>query len=286
MTTTTLQEKRKPNSGYRITMLKAFALLLTFIASLTSWQAKAQGTSFYDDAITITKQPVGVANSSVGYQGKSYPGDSPFDSYAKLGSVSTATTNPDLGAYSYINSSLTITGAAIVADPITIRRPAGTYTITGANVLYRVYPKNGIVPSYTSVSLPNSSSFPTGGTLYQNNSIANANLLSGLSTTGRYVIQIQFQTTNLSPSGVAGVDYDPSGPAYEAEFDYTAPPAPTLFGNAVYITPYSASGNAQPRISYTVNSASNPMFEGANLGDMTYDLNTGLLLLNGGYYQR
>jgi hypothetical protein len=283
MTTTTLQEKRKPNSGYRITMLKAFALLLTFIASLTSWQAKAQGTEFYDDAITITRQPIGVASSSVSYQGKSIPGDAPFDGYAKLGNVSTATANPDLGAYSYTNSALTITGAAIVADPITSKRN-GSYTITGANVLYRVYAKNGIAPSYKAVSLPSSGTFSTGGTLYQNASIAVAdgNILSGLNTSGRYVLEVLFQTTNRSPSGVAGVDYDPSGPAYQAEFDYTAPPAPTLFGSAVYITPYSASGNAQPRISYTVNSTSNPMFEGANLGDMTYDLNTGLLLLNGG----
>jgi hypothetical protein len=279
MTTTTLQEKRKPNSGYRITMLKAFALFLTFIASLTSWQAKAQGTSFYDDAITITKQPVGVASSSVNYQGTSYQGDTPFDSYAELGNVSTATPNPDLGAYNSTSSALTITGAAIVAAPITGRE---TYTITGASLLYRVYQKNGIAPSFTAVSLPSSGPFATGGTLYQNTSIANANLLSGLATTGRYVLEIAFQTSNVNSKGKPGVDRDPSGQAYQAEFDYTAPPAPTLFGSAVYITPYSASGNAQPRISYTVNSTSNPMFEGANLGDMTYDLNTGLLLLNGG----
>jgi hypothetical protein len=281
MTTTTLQKKRKPNSGYRTTLFKAFALLLTFVASLNSWQAKAQGTEFYDDAITLTKQPIGVPSSSVGYQGKSFKGDTPFDGYAKLGNVSTATANPDLGAYNSTSSALTITGAAIVADPITSKRN-GSYTITGASVLYRVYQKNGIAPSFTAIPLPSSGAYSTGGTLYQSNSVANANLLSGLPITGRYVLEIQFQTTTTSPTGDPGVDYDPSGPAYQAEFDYTAPPVPTLFGSAVYITPYSASGNAQPRITYTVNSTANPVFEGANLGDMTYDLNTGLLLLKGG----
>ncbi|MFD1871289.1 beta strand repeat-containing protein [Hymenobacter bucti] len=135
--------------------------------------------------------------------------------------------------------------------------------------------------------MPNTQAFPTGGTIYSNNAITTGNLLSGLSVTGRYVLEIVFQTTTITPSGAPGADADPSASTYQADFDFTAPAVPTLRGTAVYITPYSSNGNANPRITYTVNSTATPMYQGANLGSTsttsaTYDLNTGLLILNGG----
>jgi hypothetical protein len=283
-TTTTLQKKRQPNRGYRPTMLKAFLPLLAFIASFASWQsAQAQGTDFYNDAITITRQPVGATNSStVGYRGVYFEGDAPFDSYADLGNANTGVSNPDLGTYDFNSSALAITSGSLVAEGRTSR--AGTFTITAARLLYRVYLKNttSALPAFTTVSLPDAGLYTSGGTLYQASSIANGNLLNGLSVSGRYVLEVVFQTSTRSSRGATGVDADPSGASYQAEFNFTAPPEPTLLGTAVYITPYSASGNAQPRITYTVNSAATPAFEGANLGNTTYDLNTGLLLLNGG----
>nr|GFC98303.1 hypothetical protein [Tanacetum cinerariifolium] len=115
---------------------------------------------------------------------------------------------------------------------------------------------------------------PAGGTVYSGST--NANLLAGLTEGGNYIIEVRFVST---VTGNLSNDID--GP-YKARFALTAPPVPTLKGSAVYITPYSTAGNANPRITYTVNSTATPMFQGANLGDMTYDLNTGLLLLNGG----
>jgi hypothetical protein len=286
-TTTTLQKKRKPNHGYRTTLFKAFVPLLAFIASFVSWQsAQAQGTYFLDDAIVITQQPVGAtASNSVGYRGTYSDGDAPFDSYTDLGNANTGAATPNLGAYSFNSSALTITSGALVALPIPPATPRlPTITITGARVSYRVYLKatTSTLPQYTTVALPDAGAYVNGGQLYQNSSIANGDLLNGLSVSGRYVLEVVFQTTTRNSRGATGVDSDPSGSTYQAEFDFTAPPAPTLTGTAVYITPYSAAGNAQPRITYTVNSAATPAFEGANLGNTTYDLNTGLLLLNGG----
>lgn len=285
MTTTTLQKERKPTRGYRAILLQAFVPLLAFLASLTSWQsAQAQGTDFYDDAITITKQPVGATNSTTtGYRGTYFDGDTPFDSYIDLGNTSTGTSNPDLGAYNSTSSALTLASSSIVAAGRTSR--AGTFAITGARLQYRVYLKNSTAaaPAYTTVALPDAGAYQTGGELYQNNSISNANLLNGLSVSGRYMLEVVFQTTTRNTkTNATGVDADPSGASYQAEFDYTAPAAPTLMGKAVYITPYTSSGNATSRITYTVNSTDTPAFNGANLGGMTYDLNTGILQLNGG----
>ena len=283
MTTTTLQKKRQ--LSYRVNFMKAVVPLLAFITSLVSWQsAQAQNTYFYDDAITINQQPVGASSSTVGYRGTYTDGDAPYDSYIDLGNTSTGTSNPYLGAYDYTNSALSVGSGSLVAymPPPPPRAP--TVTITGAEIRYRVYLKSttAALPAYTTIPLSDAGAYDNGGELYQNNAVTSANLLNGLNVSGRYVLEVVFRTLTRNSRGVTGVDADPSGSSYQAEFDYTAPPVPTLKGTAVYVTPYSASGNAQPRITYTVNSTATPAFEGANLGNMTYDLNTGLLLLNGG----
>jgi hypothetical protein len=291
MTTLTLQKKRNPSRGYRTAFFKLFVPLLTLIASFTSQEAQAQATYFLDDAITIRQQPVGAAASSVvGYRGTYSDGDAPFDSYTDLGNANTGASTPYLGAYGFSNSALALASGSLVALPIPPATPRlPTNSITGARLQYRVYLKNtsATLPPYITVTLPDAGDYVNDGRLYENSAIANANLLNGLSVTGRYVLEVVFQTTTRNSRGVTGVDSDPSGATYQAEFDFTAPPVPTLKGTAVYITPYSASGNANPRITYTVNSSATPAFQGANLGSTsttsaTYDLNTGVLLLNGG----
>jgi hypothetical protein len=281
MTTITLQKKRKPNSGYRTTMLKAFALLLAFVASLTSWQsAQAQSTSFYDDAITLSVQQTNGTTQSLIYAGRKRNNSAPYTAAPLLGNSSGSNPIPNLGSFDLVNTSkLVLTGGSLVSLP-----PQGLddndnpYTIDASSVgmQYAVYQEGATTPTFTTVSFPTAAAYnpPAGGTMYSGST--NANLLAGLTEGGNYIIEVRFVSM---VTGNSSNDID--GP-YKARFALTAPPMPTLKGTAVYITPYSATGNAQSRITYTVNSTANPKFEGANLGDMTYDLNTGLLLLNGG----
>jgi hypothetical protein len=279
MITNTLQKERQRNRRSRI--FQAIVPMLAFIVSLGTWQsAKAQTTFFFDDAVTLTQQPTNGTSSSVNYAGKAFAGDAPYDGYAKLGNTSTGTPNPDLGTYSSTGgSALALTGGAIVATGLTDPR-GNAATITQARVMYRVYMQGTSAPGYTTAVLPDNGPNSFGGRLYQNTSIPNGNLLTGLSIAGRYVVEIVFQTTTTR-----GVDADPSASTYQAEFTLTAPPAPTLKGTAVYVTP-NTGPNANTQLTYSVNATTTPppAFVGANLGGagVTYDINTGQLTLNGG----
>lgn len=287
MTTTTLQKKRKPNSGYRTTLLKAFVPLLAFIASLTSWEAaQAQTVQIFNDAVSLNQQPTTGNKQSLTYAGKAATNNPTYNALPKLGNSVRNTSPADLGSYdSNTSSQLMLTGGSIVLSPL-IDDDGNPYNVTSTRVRYRVYLASAAAPDFDSspaITLSNSAPYnrPAGSTLYSGS--ANVNLLSGLTVSGDYFLDVRFEASTTNTLGDATVDTDLGAGSYRAKFNFTAPALPTLLGTAVYITPYSADGNAQPRITYTVNSAATPMFQGNNLGgSTTYDLNTGVLLLNGG----
>jgi len=291
MTTTTLQKKRNPSRGAGL--LRLLTPLWAFLFGLGAIQsAKAQQVSFSSDAISLTVQNTpsnGGASQTqtLNYAGKANANASPYNSYPKMGVGSNSTTN--IGTFDLVNTSqLTLTGGSLVLRALT-DDDGNTYTVTGAGMRYRVYLKSSTsaMPAYTTVSFPTSNAYspPANGGMQYSGS-TNANLLSGLTVGGDYVLELQF-TANTAGAAQNPSDADPSASTYQINFTVTAPPVPTLKGTAVYITPYSSSGNANPRITYTVNSTATPMYQGANLGstggtNVTYDLNTGVLLLNGG----
>jgi hypothetical protein len=248
--------------------------------------AKAQQVSFSSDAIGLTFKTTAGTVQSVNYAGKANTNASPYNTYPKMGVGSASTTN--LGSFDLVNTSqLTLTGGALVLR--TLADDDGNFpTVTGAGMRYRVYLKSATtaMPAYSTVNFPTSGPYspPTNGVQYSGST--NANLLSGITLGGDYVLEVQF-TASTAGAAVNPSDADPSASTYQINFTVVAPPLPTLKGSAVYITPYSSNGNANPRITYTVNSSATPVFQGANLGStsttsVTYDLNTGLLLLNGG----
>ena len=260
--------------------------MLAFVASLGTWQSAKAQTQFFDDAITLTQQQTGGQATTVNYAGLAL--DAPYtgSSYVKLNKASSTTASPSLGSYDLNGTSqLRLTGGSIVADPPPTKRGV-TYTITAARVKYRVYMRGAAVPNYTltnSVNFPDAGQFggiPNNGELYQNTS-ASVNLLSGLTIGGTYVLEVVFETDTNSSTNDTNTDADPGSTSYRAEFTLTAPPAPTLKGNAVYVTP-NTGPNANTRLTYNVNSSTSPSFVGANLGGATYDINTGQLTLNGG----
>ncbi|RZJ95223.1 MAG: T9SS type A sorting domain-containing protein [Hymenobacter sp.] len=275
MTTTTLQKKRKPSQGTGLLWLltPVWALLIA-LGAIQS--AKAQQVSFSSDAIGLTLKTTTGTVQSVNYAGKANTNASPYNSYPKMGTGSNSTTN--LGTFDLVNTSqLTLTGGSLVLRALT-DDDGNPYAVTGAGVRYRVYLKSttATLPNYTTVAFPTSAAYtpPTGGMQYSGS--ANANLLNGLNTGGNYVLEVQFiaSTANAdtNPS-----DADPSTTTYQIGFTVTAPPAPTLTGTSVYLTPNTGS-DAGNRLTYGVHST----FPGANLGNTTYNIVSGQLILNGG----
>ncbi len=100
---------------------------------------------------------------------------------------------------------------------------------------------------------------------------SNMNLLAGLTTGGTYNIEIYFVINKSDGT----TQQDPAG-YYRAQFTLTAPPAPTLVGTYVYIAPNGGANSV-----YNVSPPTPNPYQGANLGT-SYDVNTGILLLNGG----
>lgn len=282
MTTTTLQKKRQPTQGSRLLWLltPVWALLLALGASQS---AKAQQVSFSSDAIGLTLKTTTGTVQSANYAGKANANASPYNSYPKMSVGPSTSSNFNLGTFDLVNTSqLTLTGGSLVLRVLT-DDDGNPYTVTGAGMRYRVYLKSATTaaPAYTTVMFPTSGPYtpPVGGVQYSGST--NANLLNGITLGGDYVLEIQFIASTANASTNPS-DADPSASTYQLNFTVVAPPLPTLKGTAVYITPYTASGNANPQITYNVNSSTTPVFQGANLGDMTYDLNTGVLLLKGG----
>jgi hypothetical protein len=282
MTTLTLQKKQNPSRGAGL--LRLFTPLWILLFGLGTTQVANAQVIFSSDAINLTVKTTNSASAaqSVNYAGLANRSAIPYNSYPKMGIGSGSTTN--LGTFDLVNTSqLTLNSGSLVFR--TVADDDGNLpNVTGAGMRYRVYLKSAttVVPAYTTVMFPTSGPYtpPSGGVQYTGS--ANANLLSGITVGGDYVVELQFIVNT------ADGDYaDPSASSYQLNFTVVAPPVPTLKGSAVYITPYSASGNPNPRITYTVNSTATPAFQGANLGSTsttsaTYDLNTGLLLLNGG----
>ncbi|RZK41883.1 MAG: hypothetical protein EOO61_05710, partial [Hymenobacter sp.] len=284
MTTTTLQKERQRSRCSHI--FKTTVSMLVFIASLGTWQSAKAQTQFYDDAITLTSQQTGGSVQTTNYAGLAL--DAPYTGYASLNKASSGTANPSLGTFDLNGTSqLNLTGGSIVADPPPAKRSM-TYTITAARAKYRVYVKNTTAPSFSAITLPDAGGFggnPANGEMYSNTT-ANIDLLNGLTVGGTYVLEVVFETDTRSSTNVTNTDADPGSTSYQAEFTLNAPPAPTLKGTAVYVTP-NTGPNAGTQLTYTVNSSTPPpppAFAGANLGGsgVAYDINTGQLALNGG----
>ncbi|RZJ58043.1 MAG: T9SS type A sorting domain-containing protein [Hymenobacter sp.] len=252
-----------------------------------TWQsAKAQTVQFFDDAVSLTVQQTGGNTQSVNYAGKARANDAPYNGYTKLGNTTTSTANPQLGTFDLVNTSqLTLTGGSLITRPL-LDDDNNPYVVTGTRLQYRVYLKTATtIPAFTALPFPTSATVtsPAGAKRYSGT--GSANLLSGLTVGGKYVIELRFEVSTSSDANGDNTDSDTQGVnPYQAEFDLTAPPAPTLKGTAVYVTPNSGS-NANTQLTYTVNSSTPPpppAFVGANLGGVTYDINTGQLTLNGG----
>jgi hypothetical protein len=286
MITTTLQKERQRNRRSRI--FQAIVPMLAFLVSLGTWQsAKAQTVQFFNDAINLTVQQTGGNTLPVGYAGKARSADAPYNSYTKLGNAATGVANPQLGTFDLVNTSqLTLSGGSLVIRPLP-DDDGDLYAVTAARLQYRVYLKTATtLPAFTALPFPTATpvSAPAGATRYSGAS--SSNLLSGLSVGGQYVIEVRFEVATSSPINGNNLDTDTQGAStYQAEFTLTAPPAPTLKGTAVYVTP-NAGPNANTQLTYSVNATTTPppAFVGANLGGagVTYDINTGQLTLNGG----
>ncbi|QKG53779.1 T9SS type A sorting domain-containing protein [Hymenobacter sp. BRD67] len=246
--------------------------------------AQAQTASFYDDGVTLYQQQASSnSTNAVSYSGTAF--DAPYVNYIPLGTTSsTNRPNPNLGTYDLTGTSQLVFGSgSLVADPPTNRGKA-LGTLTGARIRYRVYPSataSGSEPAYSTLTLTDQGAFSAGGEQFGNTT--NVNLLSGLTVGGTYVVDFVFDVDTKLANGSTITTSDPSS-SYQANFTLVAPPAPTLTGTSVYISPNN-SGN----IVYHVTPPTPPAFQGADLGTpagggtpQQFNVNNGILILNGG----
>jgi hypothetical protein len=272
----TLTRERQGDGQSRF--LRSLTSLLALLAIFGISQS-AMAQQIDDSSISLRQLTSGASTTQTGnYRGSYYPGDTPYNTYTPLGQVGLDGTvvrqNPSIGTYDVTGtSSLTLAGTSLVAEDGTGR---GAVTVTGARLYYRVYPTSATSTStatypFNSVSMTDNGTYAGLAGTHNFSATANTNLLAGLTTGGTYIIETYF-TINKSDGNI---QQDPSG-YYRAEFTLTAPPAPTLSGTTVYVSP-----NGGANIIYNVNPATPNPYQGANLGS-SYDINNGQLILNGG----
>lgn len=279
MSTTTLNRERL--RGGQLLSFRVFAALLVFL-TVFGFSKKSVAQSVVDNSLSFT----GITSSSTApqtnsYAGVKYSGDPAYANLAYLGLVRTDGTvqrpNPSLGTYDLTGTSqLSLSGGSLVVYPGTDFTGAAL-SVTSASVSYRIYksgtsPTNSANPYTTTALTQNSTSYNGRANNYYFTGSSNFNLLAGLTIGGVYVVESFY--AYVTSDGVS--HQDPAG-TYQAEFTLTAPPAPTIVGTKVYIAPNGSASNT----AYNVNPPVSPSFQGANLGS-SYDVNTGILTLNGG----
>ena len=202
---------------------RAFALLLAvFVGLAVPNTARAQGPAIDDVEVVFSARPTGAASAAtVRFAG---PGarDAPYTGYTQLGSSNPATPTPGLGSFSIDagnSSSLSFTGASVVAEPFTDR--GVTATPTAARVFYRVFLAGtpvGSRPAFSLLTLGNARPFPAFpvATLYD--ATISVNLLSGLLGGGTYVVEASFEATYSN-----GSIKQATGNTYTANFTVTTP---------------------------------------------------------------
>ena len=269
----TLKRERQRGNWSRF----AQTLLALLVIFGISHSARAQAV-FFDDAIAVTQQPINATSgTTINYAGRASSVHPPYSDYARLGSATNAAV-PSFGNYDLTgNSQLVLNGGSLVIQ--TANGGNGLpYTITSAGMQYRVYRQGGAAPvNNTSIAFASNGNYTAGaftGLQYQNFA-ANANLLSGITLGGTYVLEVRFNVAGTSASDGANSVSDPDN-YYSATFNVAGPSAPTLTGTLAYISP-NASGNQ----TYNVNPDTPNPYQGANLGD-NFNINGGQLILNGG----
>ncbi|QKG57799.1 T9SS type A sorting domain-containing protein [Hymenobacter sp. BRD128] len=276
MKTTTLNRER-PRGRQSLFLQILLPFLALFVGLVNSYTVRAQTVSstYYDDDITLTQKTSSSTTATTNrYAGSVYPGDTPYSTEATLGK---GTPSQDLGTYNADGTSqLILNGGSIVASPppALTGKVNVTYSITAARLIYRVYQQGTTPGTYNSVPLP-ANGTANGASLYSSNS-ANFNLLAGLTIGGKYILEVAFQTDTKGSNGTTNSDQDPATTTYQAIFTLNAPPAPTLVGTYVYIAPNGGANSV-----YNVSPPTPNPYQGANLGT-SYDINSGILLLNGG----
>ncbi|MET4073964.1 T9SS type A sorting domain-containing protein [Hymenobacter sp. UYCo722] len=202
-------------------LLPLFAL---FIGLGSSQSAFAQGPAIDDVELILSQRPVSASSVTTVHYAGSGALDAPYTGYTKLGSASPtpATPAPPLGTYDAdpsSNSSLTLSGSSLVAEPISVRGvPANPIA---ARLRYRVY-LNGVPTNTTTLSgilaLNNAGPFPTfpSSTLF--NATTGVNLLSNLPSGGNYTLEANFEVDYSNGTTLTAV-----GNPYTATFDVTKP---------------------------------------------------------------
>lgn len=209
---------------YAIISRKLYFLITLTLAISVVHTANAQNPSFYDNAISLTRQPTGGATEDILYAG--IKNDAPYSNYTSLGTVSTNPTTPapNIGTFDVNTprtSQLTFTGGSIVARPAYDPDISGFVgTIAAARILYRVYLSSATsLPNYSAILLNDAGSFSGSKRLYSNNT--SVDLLDNLPGAGSYIVDIQFQI-DINNNGKVTTYTDPSS-SYQARFTITPP---------------------------------------------------------------
>ncbi|RZK44355.1 MAG: hypothetical protein EOO61_04090, partial [Hymenobacter sp.] len=205
-----------------------FLPLLIFISALgTSSSAWAQAGSILDDVVALTLQPSGqTAKPTQNYAGSDNTGIYMYTSLLGIPDDPTVPV-PQLGTYDLNgsnSSSLVISGASLSGV-----RNSNNTTVTATRLRYRVYlvgTSDALKPNYTVVTLSTTQAAGTGaGLSFSGTGAASTNVLSGLTSGGTYVLDVNFQADLLRGSTPRTVA-DPSTSYFYANF-YITPPTTT-----------------------------------------------------------
>ncbi|RZK44683.1 MAG: T9SS type A sorting domain-containing protein [Hymenobacter sp.] len=222
-----------------------FLPLIAFILALgSSRSASAQAGSINDDIIALTLQPSGqAAQPTQNYAGSDNTGAYTYKTTLGLSDDNTVAV-PQLGTYDLNgsgSSALTISGASLSGI-----RTSNNTTVTATRLQYRVYlagTAEALKPNYTVVSLATTQAAGTGVNLnFSGTGTANANILTGLTSGGTYVLDVNFQADLMRNTSSRTVG-DPSTSYFYANF-YITPPTTTPPGGTTTWQSTTASGGS------------------------------------------
>jgi hypothetical protein len=232
---------------------QTFLSLLVFVFSVgASTSAFAQAGSIGDDIITLALQPSGQSvQPTKNYAGSDNSGIYDYADFLGLSDDVTVPV-PQLGTYDLngsSSSSLVISGASLSGT-----RTSNNTVVNATRLRYRVYlagTADALKPNYTVLTLNTTQAPGTASNLgFSGTGTANVNILTGLTSGGNYVLDINFQadltrttTTTTATTTSTRTVADPSSSFFYANF-YITPPTTTPPGGTTTWQSTSATGGS------------------------------------------
>ena len=288
-TTTPNREQQRSRQSLLLRFFAPVLALLTLVGVSQPALGQIRDNSLQFNGRTSTGSSAQIANYAGKVTASTTNPHTPYTTYSLLGIVSSTGAqtrpNPGIGTYDLNGtSSLILNGGSLTVSPNVTDGNGDPVAITNVQLAYRVYAKPatpGAAPNTTTVPYNtitlnyvgpySGANGPVNNTFLYNNLASNYNLLAGLTIGTDYIVEANYVVNFADGSFLT----DPNG-NYQATFTLQAPPAPTLVGTNAYIAP-----NGGANIVYNVTPPTPNPFQNANLGT-SYDVNTGILLLNGG----